>query len=40
MGATAKMWEQYLSILKKVSQEADTQTKGDVELSLSQRGII
>lgn len=40
MANTAKMWEQYLSILKKASQEVDSQTQGDLELSLSQKGII
>lgn len=40
MGATSKMWDNYLAILKKASSEADSQTQGDVELSLSEKGII
>src|SRR5690606_30665797 len=40
MASTSKMWEQYLSILKKVSQEEESSSLGDVELSLSQRGVI
>lgn len=40
MGATSKMWDNYLAILKKASSEADSQIQGDVELSLSEKGII
>lgn len=40
MGATSKMWDNYLAILKKASSEADSQTQGDIELSLSEKGII
>lgn len=40
MASTSKMWDQYLSILKKVSQEEESSSLGDVELSLSERGVI
>ena len=40
MSSTAKMWDQYFSILKKVSQETDSTSQGDIELSLSEQGLI
>lgn len=40
MANTAKMWDQYFAILKKASSEVDSQSQGDLELSLSQKGII
>lgn len=40
MAATAKMWDQYLSIRKKAIEEETTQTEGDIELSLSAKGVI
>lgn len=39
MGATDKMWKQYLAILKLVEEE-DSKTGGDIELSLKERGLI
>lgn len=35
-----KLWEQYLVILKKVQEEEESQSFGDVELSLTERGLI
>lgn len=40
MANTAKMWDQYLTILKKTESEVETTTQGDMELSLSQKGLI
>lgn len=35
-----KMWQNYWEILKKVSQEVESRTQGDSELSLSEKGLI
>lgn len=40
MSSTEKLWKQYLSILKQVEQEADSETLGGQEESLSEKGII
>jgi hypothetical protein len=40
MSATAKMWDQYLAVRKKALEEDSSTTLGDVELSLSDQGII
>lgn len=35
-----KLWDQYYAILKKFSEEEDIQTRGDTELSLSDKRVI
>lgn len=40
MGNRTKLWQGYLDILKKVSEEVDTKTVGDSELSLKEKGLL
>lgn len=41
LAASAKMWDSYLTVRKKaVDEESTTHARGDIELSLSERGVI
>ncbi len=40
MALTDKMWSAYLKIQKAVTSEGESQTVGDTELSLSDKGVI
>ena len=40
MMQTSKMWDQYSTILKAFSSEVTSQTHGDIEESLSEKGDI
>jgi hypothetical protein len=40
MGATSRMWDQYLKIQKMVDSDSEESVYGDSELSLNERGLI
>lgn len=40
MTSRLKQWQNYLDILKKVKEEDETRTRGDIELSLMEKGIF
>lgn len=40
MGATSRMWDQYIKIQKMVGSDSEEGVYGDSELSLNERGLI